>query len=162
MIEHIIFREIDQSIISVQRIEYPNSQFIDGFVTHSSQKYGKYDNVFVVLSYEKSDISKNYTVHIFDIDMDKIYWIDKFTIKTLNSKLRKYNPLIPIFSTNVMMLVDESEKVLYVVSENPKFKNYELNTAKKLCIYFQYSKINCIFLIIMRLKFLFTNFTIIK
>ena len=68
--------------------------------------------------------------------MDKIYWIDKFTIKTLNNKLRKYNHLTPIFSTNVMMLVDESEKVLYVVSENPKFKNYELRTAKRVMYVF--------------------------
>ena len=45
MIEHIIFREIDQSIVSVQRIEYPNSQFIDGFVTHSSQKSDKLENI---------------------------------------------------------------------------------------------------------------------
>ena len=131
-IEHIIYREIDQSILSIERIEYPNSQFIDGFVTIHSQKYSKYDFVFAVLSHEKSDFSANYTVHIFDIDKDKIYWIDKFTIETLNNKLRKYNPLIPIFATNVMILVHESEKALYVVSENPKFKNYVLRTTKKI------------------------------
>ena len=101
-------------------------------MTIHSQKYSKYDFIFAVLSHEKSDVSANYTVHIFDIDKDKIFWIDKFTIETLNNKLRKYNPLIPIFATNVMVFVDESEKVLYVVSENPKLKNYVLRTTKRV------------------------------
>ena len=80
-------------------------------MTKDSLKYFKYDDILVLLSCEKDHISENYNVHIFDIVDDMMFWVDKFYVNTTNKTLRKYKPMISLDSTNVIMLVEESETI---------------------------------------------------
>ena len=110
-IDQIVFRELNKEIISAERIEYPYSNFIDMFVTEDSSKYLKYEDILILLSREKDSAHMNYKIHIFDIEEDKMFWVDKFSINTTNKTLRKYRPMISLDSTNVIMLVEESETI---------------------------------------------------
>ena len=117
-IEHIIFSLENQSIISKYRIDYPHSNFVDLFVTSDSVKFQKYKDILVIFSNEKNDLNLNYTTYIFYIAKDKIFWLDKLPFDTLYERLRGNRSIIPLSSTNIIMLVGETEKIMFIVSEN--------------------------------------------
>ena len=131
-IDHIVFRENNQAIVFKERIDYPYSDFSDLFITTDSIKFHKYDDILVMLSNEKNEKNLNYTAYIFDIVREKIFWLNKLPFNSYSEKLREYHPIIPLNSTNLMMLVSKTENVAFVVSENEKFKDYLFLTNKKI------------------------------
>ena len=135
-IEHYIYDNEGRNVIKLNGKEYLYSNFIDYFITKDVTKYFRNKELLVILSKEKSNQIYEYVVHIFDIEKEKIFWIAKFYFNKNSSKLREHKPIIPLPYTHWVILVDESEKDLYFVPNDPEKLIYTLNSEQKIMFAF--------------------------
>ena len=130
-IEGYVFSDRGGEVTLKQKKEYLSSYFIDCYTTNSL-RYFKNKKILVVISQENNPENPNYIAHVFDIQEENIFWIDKYPINTNKLKLRSQRSVIHLDSTNWIILVSESEKDLLFVSENPKTNSYYLHSEVKI------------------------------
>ena len=131
-IEHYTFNANSDEFELHKKKEYLTSNFIDHYVTSNSIYYYRNKEVLIILSKESNSQKYDYIAHIFDIEEDKIFWIDKFLIDLRGQKLRTKRPLIPLISVSWIIFVEESEKTLHFVPDDPNKKEYIFNSESKV------------------------------
>ena len=117
-----------QNVKYEEQKEYLTSHFIDYYITADSIKYFNNKRILVILSKEK----EGYFSHIFEIQNEKIFWIDKMIVDTYNKNLREAKPIVPLAKTGWVILIEETEKELFFEPEDPKKMPYVLHSDFKV------------------------------
>ena len=127
-IERYSFTTFGQNVKYEEQKEYLTSYFIDYYITVDSIEYFNNKRILVILSKEK----ERYFSHIFEIQNEKIFWIDKMIVDTYHKNLREAKPIVPLAKTGWVVLIDETEKELFFEPEDPKKMPYFLHSDVKV------------------------------
>lgn len=129
LIEHHIFRTIDMEELPSILNHYSHSKFLAYFKVDKSVKFHQYEeNLLIVLSEEYDQMGNMYIVHFFNIEADLLVWIGKQSINTKGKRLRSKNPIVKLRNTHWHLFVEESQKMLFFVSDDENSDDYILNT----------------------------------
>ena len=159
-IERYSFTTFGQNVKYEEQKEYLTSYFIDYYITVDSIEYFNNKRILVILSKEK----KRYFSHIFEIQNEKIFWIDKMIVDTYHKNLREAKPIVPLAKTGWVVLIDETEKKKNCfLSLKIRRKCHTFFTVMlRSCMHILYLEINYMFLITTIQKSLFIKYIDMK